>query len=89
MKDVISKWVLHEVEGIVRNLFDKVSPLVADGMVDATLEHAAATPMRSDSDTIIADRIEDELVHVSDRSLHWGDRQATSASWAFNLFRHF
>lgn len=61
LDNVIAKRVLNEMEAIGRDLADKLDLLEARGMVNTTLEDAAAVSVSADGDAVSANGIEDEL----------------------------
>jgi hypothetical protein len=61
LDDVVSKGVLDQVEAMGSDLADEVDLLEARCMVNAALENAAAMAVSTDSDAVLAYRVEDEL----------------------------
>lgn len=61
LDDVVAEGVLHENTSVARDAVNQPRLLVAGGVVDATLEHAASMSMRAHIDAVVANCIEDEL----------------------------
>lgn len=61
LNNVVSERVLHEDPGVVGDALNQPDLLVTGCVVDASLEDTATVTMRSDFDTVAADRIKDEL----------------------------
>lgn len=58
---VVAVRVLHEREGIVRNLLDQLDTLAIRRVINATLEHAASVTVSRDLDAVLRDRVVDKL----------------------------
>lgn len=58
---VVAVRVLNQCQRVVSDLIDELNPLRLRGMVDATLQDAAAVTMSSNLYAVGCDRIVDEL----------------------------
>ena len=65
LKNVISKGILHKMEGAVGDLANELGFLVACSVVYATLQHATTVAMGSNGYAICANSIKDELLLVN------------------------
>jgi hypothetical protein len=61
LDNIVAKGVLNQVEAVRRDLANEVDFLEARGMVDATLQDAAAMAVRADSDAMFTYSIKYEL----------------------------
>jgi len=60
---VVAVRVLHEREGVVRDLLDQLDTLAVRGVVNAALENAAAVTVSGDLNAVLRDGVVDELYH--------------------------
>lgn len=65
LNDVVAKGVLDKLEAMRSDLAHKLDFLKARGMIDAALKNTASVAVRTHSDTILTDSIEDELSILS------------------------
>lgn len=61
LHDVVAEGVLNESERVVGDLADQPGLLLATGVVNAALQHAATVAVGTDVDTVASNCIEDEL----------------------------
>ena len=58
---IVAIRVLNEREGVVRNLVDKLNPLMLGSMIYAPLEDAAPVPVGRDLHAVCGNCVVDEL----------------------------
>lgn len=61
LNHIVSKRILHKYSSMLRDAPNEPGLLFARSVINATLEHTAPVPVRAHLDTVIANRIEDEL----------------------------
>lgn len=61
LHDIISECILHELQGVGRNLLDQLNLLIARGMIDASLENTTSVTVSSNGNTMLSNRVKDEL----------------------------
>lgn len=67
LDDVVSEWVLDEVERVEDDLSDELKSLRRRGVVDRALQHAASVSVSGHFDEVGSDGIVDELVVLGDK----------------------
>lgn len=88
LDNIVAKWIPNERESIDRDLSDQAGLLHTRRVINAALQNAASMPMSADGDTILSDRLEDELKTSGSEPQQW-DRDLTSALTEVRRFRHF